>query len=108
AARRPRLDRTAISYARAALPRGRTSWRLAQWCAVDFELTGLDPAADEIISFGAVPIDDRRVQLSAAASGLVRPARNIGEASIPIHGIRDVDLLAAPPLAAAIGSLLEA
>lgn len=105
--RRADLDRAAISYAQAALPRSRTRWRLARWCAVDFELTGLDPGADEIISFGAIPIEDGRIQLSAATSGLVRPAGNIGEASIPIHGIRDVDLLSAPPLAAAIGSLIE-
>ena len=108
AARRAGLDRAAISYAQAKPPRSHTPWRRARWCAVDFELTGLDPAADEIISFGAVPIQDGRVQLSAAASGLVRPARNIGEASIPIHGIRDVDLVTAPSLATGIGPLLEA
>ena len=107
APRRPHLDASATSYARATLPRGRTPWRIAGWCAVDFELTGLDPDADEIISFGAIPIEDGRIQLSAATSSLVRPAGNIGEASIPIHGIRDVDLLSAPPLGAAIGSLLE-
>jgi DNA polymerase-3 subunit epsilon len=89
-------------------PGGRTPWREAAWCAVDFELTGLDPRSDEIISFGAIPIDGGRVRLSAAVSGLVRPEREIGEASIRIHELRAADLAQAPPLAEAIGPLLGA
>lgn len=107
AARSRNQDQATKTYERAALPRGRTPWRQARWCALDFEMTGLDPRQDEIISFGAIPIDAGRLQLQAAISSQVRPSREIGEASIPVHGIRDIDLASAPPLAASIGPLLE-
>ena len=108
AARGRNLDQAAKAYESAALPRGRTPWRDARWCALDFEMTGLDPREDEIISFGAIPIEAGRLQLQAAVSRRVRPSREIGEASIPVHGIRDIDLVSAPSLAAGIGPLLEA
>jgi DNA polymerase-3 subunit epsilon len=106
----PRLkpDHAARVYARAQLARGRTSWREATWCALDFELTGLDPAEDEIISFGAIPIENARLQLQSAVSGLVKPSRKIGVSSIPVHGLRDADLASAPSLADGIGPLVEA
>ena len=107
AARGRNLDQAAKAYENAALPRGRTPWRDARWCSLDFEMTGLDPREDEIISFGAIPIEAGRLQLQAAVSRLVRPSREIGEASIPVHGIRDIDLGSAPSLAAGIGPLLE-
>ena len=90
------------------MPPGRTRWRDAGWCALDFELTGLDFRADEIISFGAIPIDAGRLQLAGAVSSLVRPTRPINEAAIRVHGIRALDLESAPLLEGALGSLLEA
>jgi DNA polymerase III subunit epsilon len=97
----------ARAYARASLPRRRTRWRQARWCALDFELTGLDLKTDEIIAFGAIPIDAGRVQLSGAVSGLVRPEREPREESIRVHGLRAADLEHAPPLKAAIEPLLR-
>jgi DNA polymerase III subunit epsilon len=99
---------TPAAYADAAVPRGRTPWREAAWCALDFELTGLDPQLDDIISFGAIPIDRGRVQLGPAIAGLVRPERHLSVASIRVHGIRAADLAGAPALADAIGPLLDA
>jgi DNA polymerase-3 subunit epsilon len=96
-----------VAYATGTLPSGHTPWREARWCALDFELTGLDPALDEIISFGAIPVQEARVQLRHAVSGLVRPPRELSEASIRVHGIRTVDLAAAPLLSDAIGPLLR-
>ncbi len=100
-------DELGAAYAAASLPRRRTPWREARWCAVDLELTGLDPDTDEIISFGAIPIEDGRVQLHGAVEGLVRPHGTIGEASIRVHGIRAADLARAPRLAEAIDPLLR-
>jgi DNA polymerase III subunit epsilon len=101
------VDRGVRAHARASAPSGRTPWREARWCALDLEMTGLDPRRDEIISFGAIPIEAGRVLLQAAVYGQVKPSREIGEAAIPIHGIRDVDLVTAPRLAAGIDPLLE-
>jgi DNA polymerase-3 subunit epsilon len=92
----------------AQLPRRRTPWSEAPWCAVDFELTGLDPRRDQVISFGAIPIDAGRVQLGRAVSGLVRPTRELHEAAIHVHGIRAVDLAGAPSLVDAVGALIGA
>ena len=60
------------------------------------------------MSFGAVPIEDGRVQLGAAVNGRVHPLRPVGEASIRVHGLRTADLADAPALDVAIEPLLEA
>ena len=96
----------AIAYRHARLPAGRTPWSAASYCAVDLELSGLDPKRDEIVSFGAIPIEDGRVQLSAAVHGRVRPLRSMSEAAIRVHGMRAADLAGAPALDVAIDPLL--
>jgi DNA polymerase-3 subunit epsilon len=98
----------AAAYRRTRLPSGRSPWRAASYCAVDLELSGLDPKQHEIVSFGAVPIEDGRVQLSAAVHGRVRPLRSLSESSIRVHGMRTADLADAPPLDVAIDPLLAA
>lgn len=87
---------------------GRLPWRSARYCAVDLELTGLDPKVDEIVSFGAVPIADGRARPGDAVEGKVRLERVMDEASIKVHGLRSVDLEDAPPLDLAIDPLLSA
>jgi DNA polymerase-3 subunit epsilon len=108
--RRARLaDRAgARAYAQGRGPSMRTPWREAPYCVVDLELSGLDPRRHEIISFGALPIDDGRVRLEGAVSGLVRPTRPLAEEAIRVHGIRAADLADAPPLAEALDPLLHA
>ena len=109
--RRPLLGRprgAAAHYAAARPPARRTRWDAARWCVVDLELSGLDPRRHEIVSFGAIPIEEGRAQLAHAVSGLVRPAGPLSESAIRIHGIRAADLADAPPLADAIAPLLEA
>jgi DNA polymerase-3 subunit epsilon len=106
--RRAGLGAEAAAYAHAELSPRSTPWSEARWCAVDFELTGLDPRRDQVVSFGAIPIDAGRVQLGRAVSGLVRPTRESGEAAIRVHGIRAVDLSGAPTLADAVGGLIRA
>jgi DNA polymerase III subunit epsilon len=105
--RRRGRTQSASAYAKASLPGRRTPWRKARWCALDLELTGLDPTADEIISFGAIPIEGGRVQLAEAVYELVRPVSEITEESIRVHGIRAVDLANAPSLQEAIETLLD-
>jgi len=96
----------ALAYRRTRPPPRRTPWRQASYCAVDLELSGLDPKRDEIVSFAAIPIEDGRVQLSAAVHGRIRPLRAISEASIRVHGMRTADLAGAPGLDVAIDPLL--
>ena len=98
----------ARAYAHARAPSLRTPWREVSYCVVDLELSGLDPRRHEIISFGALPIDDGRVRLDGAVSGLVRPTRPLAEAAIRVHGLRAADLAGAPELAEALDPLLHA
>jgi DNA polymerase III subunit epsilon len=83
-------------------------WRAAEFCVIDLETTGLDPAVDEIVSFAALQIANGRVRLSDARYRLVRPRRMPEERSIRIHGLRSSDLVEAPPLSAVLDGLLEA
>lgn len=104
---RPTTD-AARAYAGAELPSGRADWREARWAVVDLETTGLDPAADAIVSVGVVPIDGGRVIPGDALYRVVRPARELTASSIRIHGIRPADLESAPPLDAVLDELLGA
>ena len=99
---------TARAYADADLPSGRTDWRAASWAVVDLETTGLDPATDEIIAIGVVPVDGGRARPGAALYRVVRPVRPPTAQSIRIHGIRPADLESAPPLGAILDELLAA
>ena len=109
---RPSRIRSTAPPATATYPegggnRGRTPWRLAHFCVVDLELSGLDPKYDEIISFAAVPIDAGRVVAGNAVYGLSRNTRPLPEESVLVHGIRTVDLADAPPLDEAIEPLVD-
>jgi DNA polymerase-3 subunit epsilon len=81
-------------------------WREAPWCAVDLELTGLDPRRDEIVAIGAVPVDGGEVVLGGAYYSLARPGRAPGRSSILIHKLREADLVGAPALDGALEGLL--
>jgi DNA polymerase-3 subunit epsilon len=86
----------------------RTGWRAARFVAIDVETTGLDPRRDEVLSFGAVPIERGRIVAREVLSGLVRPQAPPPPASIEIHGLRAADLEAAPPAAQALAPLAQA
>jgi DNA polymerase III subunit epsilon len=86
----------------------RLSWRQAQLLCVDVELTGLDPKTDEVIAYGAVPIEHGRIQAAGALEGMVRPSAARRAGSVEIHGIMPRDLDGAPPLAEALAPLAAA
>jgi len=86
----------------------RASWRESRLLVVDVELTGLDRDMDELIAFGAVPIEGGRIVAGAMLEGLVRPRRQPTADSVEIHGIRPQDLESAPSLPEAIAPLVDA
>jgi DNA polymerase III subunit epsilon len=94
-----------LATANGSLPGRRTPWRQARWCVIDFELTGLHPRRDQIIAYGAIPVDDGRLRLGGAVSSLVRPTRESEDAAILVHGIRASDLAHAPRLEDALAPL---
>jgi DNA polymerase III subunit epsilon len=98
----------AESFASAPRPAETTPWRDARWCAVDLEMTGLDPRTDEIIAIGAVPIDAGRIQLGAGAYTLVRASKRSQVGAVLVHKLRLADVADAPTLDQAIDLLLDA
>jgi DNA polymerase III subunit epsilon len=96
------------AYAETPPPDPSTPWREADFCVVDLETTGLDPAEHEIISFAALHIARGRLRLDDALYRLVRPRRMPGQETIVIHGLRSADLVDAPTFTESLDGLLEA
>jgi DNA polymerase-3 subunit epsilon len=103
-----RRQGAAAAFAEAGRPAGTTPWREAGWCALDLELTGLDPRKDAIIAIGAVTIDDGRVILGQSHYTLVRTSRRSEHAAVLVHKLRVADLADAPTLEAGIELVLQA
>jgi len=106
--RRPARSAAARAYDDAELPPPETPWREARYAVVDLETTGLDPAADEIVSFASLPIDAGRVAVGSARTITIRPSRMPGAETIRIHGLRPQDLTEAPELSDVLDPILEA
>ena len=96
------------AYAETPPPDPSTPWREADFCVIDIETTGLDPASDEIISFAALHVARGRLLLDDARYQLIRPRRMPGPETILIHGLRKAELVDAPTFAEALDGLLEA
>lgn len=96
------------AYSRTPPPAPATPWRDAEFCVIDLETTGLDPAVDEIISFAALQIAGGRLLLNDVRHQLIRPRRMPDAQTIRIHGLRSSDLVNAPTLSEAVDGLLDA
>jgi DNA polymerase III subunit epsilon len=104
--RRPRG--AAASFARTPRAADSTPWRQAPWCAIDLELTGLDPRKDAVIAIGAVPIEDGRLLLGRSVYTLARTSRRSEHTAILMHKLRVADLADAPLPEEAIDVLFDA
>jgi DNA polymerase-3 subunit epsilon len=98
----------AAAFERAGRPSGSVPWRKARWCAIDLELTGLDPRRHQIIAVGAVPIDDGRIVLGGARYTLARPTHPPKHDAVLVHKLRLADLVDAPEVRHAVDLVLEA
>ena len=98
---------SAAEFAQAERPADDTPWREARWCALDLEMTGLDPRREEIIAIGAVPIDEGRIVLGGGLYTLVRTTRRSQHGAVLVHKLRVPDLADAPPLEEALDRMLE-
>jgi DNA polymerase III subunit epsilon len=96
------------AFLEAPAPADDAPWREVDFTVIDLETTGLDPSSDEIISFATVTVSDGRITLADARYELVRPDRMPESDTIRIHGLREADLIDAPPLEAVIDRLLSA
>ena len=96
------------AFREASVPAGDAPWREVEFTVIDLETTGLDPASDEIISFATVTVSGGRITLADARYELVRPHRMPESDTIRIHGLREADLINAPPLEEVLDRLLAA
>ncbi len=105
----PAVTSAAVTaYTRTPPPGPKVPWRAAEFCVIDLETTGLDPAVDEMVSFAALQITDGRLRLNDARYEHIRPQRMPDAQAIRIHGLRRSDLAAAPALSEVLDGLLEA
>jgi DNA polymerase III subunit epsilon len=104
-----RLDTAAArSYLEAPMPAASTPWREVEFTVIDLETTGLDLGSSEIISYATVTVSEGRITLADARYELIRPERMPDGDTIRIHGLREADLVDAPPLFDRLDDLLEA
>lgn len=102
-----RPEGVAAEFARTRMPARGTPWREARWCALDLELTGLDPRSNDIIAIGAVPIEDGRVLLAGSMYTLVRSAKRSETGAVLVHKLRRADVADAPSIDDAIELTLQ-
>jgi DNA polymerase-3 subunit epsilon len=87
-------------------PRARRPIANTKIVAVDLELTGLAPRADQIVAIGWVVIEQGRIQMQSARRTLVQIDGSVSD-SATVHGIVDASLQDAVPLADALSPLLQ-
>lgn len=87
-------------------PAGDTVLKDVPMVALDVETTGLDPAHDEIVSIGAVPLTLDRIASSASRYWVLRPRTGLNPDSVAIHAITHAQIDAAPDLGAVVDDLL--
>ncbi|MGB0097186.1 MAG: 3'-5' exonuclease [Solirubrobacteraceae bacterium] len=97
----------AAAFADAGRPDVSTPWREGSWCALDLELTGLNPRQDAIIAVGAVPVEDGRLILGKALYTLARTSRRSEHGAVLVHKLRVADLADAPPIEDVVERMLE-
>ncbi|HTU85847.1 MAG TPA: exonuclease domain-containing protein [Solirubrobacteraceae bacterium] len=106
--RRPLQGPAATAFTAAPRPEDSLGWRDAGWCAVDLEMTGLNPRTDEIVAIGTMPISEGRVVLGGGMYTLVRASKRSQEGAVLIHKLRLADVADAPSLEEGIDLVLEA
>jgi DNA polymerase-3 subunit epsilon len=73
------------------LPGGAASVDTVSFLACDAEMSGLDPAKDELLSLGWVAIEGRELALDSATHVLLESDVGVGQ-SATIHRLRDCEL----------------
>ncbi len=104
AARDPHLR----AFYAAGAAAGDTAIRDVPMVAIDVETSGLEPAHDEIVSIGVVPMTLARIASSASRYWVLRPRAGLNPESVAIHAITHARIEAAPDFCAIIDELLSA
>ena len=95
------------AYLKTPLPDRRLPAVEAEYLALDFETTGLDPGTDSILSAGYTTIRNGRVILGESGHYLLRVATPLPARSVVIHRITDAVMERGAPLPEVMEQLLE-
>lgn len=93
-------------YNQAFLPLLELNFKQVPLLALDLEMTGIEPAKDQIISIGIAPITNGKICLAQAQHKLLKIEGSVGQ-SATIHGVLDNQLKQAVTLEEALHWLLE-
>lgn len=74
-------------YYRNPIPWPETDYQKLEYLCIDFELTGLNPQEDEILSIGFAPIVDGSIVLSDSCHYIIKPSKDMSSESIVVHGL---------------------
>lgn len=75
--------------------------------SVDLEMTGLDPAHNQIIAIGWTQLDQGRIRLASNRHLLINSDQSVGH-SAAIHELMDTDVAGGVPLEVGLDALFEA
>jgi DNA polymerase-3 subunit epsilon len=108
--RKARVTARDVRYAhRQAMgpPEGSEPIRTMTYTVLDCEMTGLDPARDEILSIGAIRIRNHRIHMAERFYQVFKPNEAVSPKEIIlIHGLGPEEVGRGLPLAAALDQLL--
>lgn len=96
-----------LKFLSKSFPTAEVPWDGVEIVSLDLETTGLNPATDQILSYGKVHIRSGNIHLSTAKHELVKPQKLIPEASAVIHYITDDVASSARPLEQVLPDLLD-
>ncbi|MFN3337458.1 MAG: PolC-type DNA polymerase III [Thermomicrobium sp.] len=77
-----------------------------RYTVLDAEMTGLHVDRDELLALGAIRMVGTRILVSERFYSLVRPSARRWGISVPIHGIRPIDVAEAPELSTVLPEFL--
>lgn len=88
-------------------PKRRAAWKSLRFVVIDTETTGLDPRQDQVLAFGAVTVQQRRIRLADSLELLVH-ADTVGRnEQVPLHGILPQESQRGVPALIAVAKILD-
>ena len=102
--RRP-IHQAVSHFITTPFPSPTTSAKDSHFLVLDFELTGLNPRKDHIVSIGWVPVRQHEIVLSEAKHYLINSPVSVGQSAV-YHGLHDHQLKDAHELADILAELL--
>lgn len=93
-------------FSKTPFPQPATAVEQADFLVLDFELTGLNPKKDHIVSIGWVPIRQQEIVLAEAKHYLISSPVSVGQSAV-YHGLHDHQLKRGAELSEVLTELLN-